>query len=55
MYLGIYGLLEGVGVVMWPIATYHYFMSVVPASAEELHARLLKSVMGALPSFFCGN
>ncbi|KAL5318920.1 hypothetical protein ACEPPN_013988 [Leptodophora sp. 'Broadleaf-Isolate-01'] len=51
-YLGMYGLLSGIGIVMWPVATYHYFMYVVPGSAEELHARLLKSVMGAPLSFF---
>ncbi|KAH7346292.1 putative ATP-binding cassette transporter [Rhexocercosporidium sp. MPI-PUGE-AT-0058] len=54
-YLGVYGLLAAIGIVTWPVATYHYFMHVVPASAEELHARLLKSVMGAPLSFFAAT
>ncbi|KAK0120207.1 hypothetical protein ONS95_011613 [Cadophora gregata] len=54
-YLGIYGLLAGIGIVMWPVAVFHYFMFVVPGSAEELHARLLRSVMGAPLSFFAAT
>ncbi|KAG4438100.1 hypothetical protein IFR05_006421 [Cadophora sp. M221] len=55
LYLGIFSLLSGISIVMWPVATYHYFMYVVPRSAEELHARLLKSVMGAPLSFFAAT
>ncbi|PVH78403.1 putative ATP-binding cassette transporter [Cadophora sp. DSE1049] len=54
-YLGMYGLLAGIGIFMWPVAVSHYFMLVVPGSAEELHARLLRSVMGAPLSFFAAT
>ncbi|KAH7410668.1 putative ATP-binding cassette transporter [Cadophora sp. MPI-SDFR-AT-0126] len=54
-YLGMYGLLAGIGIVMWPVAVFHYFIFVVPGSAEELHARLLRSVMGAPLSFFAAT
>lgn len=55
LYLGIYGIFAGVGILVWPAAVFHYFMYVVPGSAEELHARLLKSVMGAPLSFFAAT
>jgi ATP-binding cassette subfamily C (CFTR/MRP) protein 1 len=52
LYLGLYGMLGGVGTIFYSVATYHYFLYVVPGSAEELHARLLRSVMNAPLSFF---
>ncbi|KAL3417106.1 multidrug resistance-associated protein 1 [Phlyctema vagabunda] len=51
-YLGMFGMLAGLGAVMWLVATYHYFLSVVPSSSEKLHARLLKTVMNAPLHFF---
>ncbi|KAL2069425.1 hypothetical protein VTL71DRAFT_14104 [Oculimacula yallundae] len=54
-YLGIYGLFAGGGIVMLPVAVFHYFIYLVPGSAGELHARLLKSVMGAPLSFFAST
>ncbi|KAN0096080.1 putative ATP-binding cassette transporter [Hyaloscypha variabilis] len=52
LYLGLFGLLAGIGIVFYSVSTYHYFLYVVPGSAEELHARLLRSVMNAPLSFF---
>lgn len=52
LYLGLYGMLAGIGTVFWNVAVYHYFLYVVPGSAEELHARLLRSVMDAPLYFF---
>ncbi|KAE9371145.1 putative multidrug resistance-associated protein [Stipitochalara longipes BDJ] len=52
LYLGLFGLLAGIGVIFYSVSTYHYFLYVVPGSAEELHARLLRSVMNAPLSFF---
>lgn len=51
-YLGFYGMLSGIGTIFWNIATYHYFLYVVPGSAEGLHAKLLNSVMNAPLYFF---
>jgi ATP-binding cassette, subfamily C (CFTR/MRP), member 1 len=52
LYLGLFGLLAGIGVIFYSVSTYHYFLYVVPGSAEELHARLLRSVMNAPLYFF---
>ena len=52
LYLGLYGVLAGIGTVFWTVATYHFFLYLVPVSAEKLHARLLQSVMNAPLSFF---
>jgi ATP-binding cassette subfamily C (CFTR/MRP) protein 1 len=52
LYLGLFGLLAGIGVVFYSVSTYHYFLYVVPGSAEELHRRLLRSVMNAPLYFF---
>jgi ATP-binding cassette, subfamily C (CFTR/MRP), member 1 len=52
LYLGLFGMLSGIRNVFWMIGVYHFFLYVVPASAEELHARLLRSVMNAPLSFF---
>jgi ATP-binding cassette, subfamily C (CFTR/MRP), member 1 len=51
-YLGLYGMISGVGAIFWNVATYHYFLYVVPSSAEELHQRLLSSVTNAPLHFF---
>lgn len=55
LYLGIYGVFAGIGILVWPAALFHYFMNVVLGSSEELHVRLLKSVMGALLSIFAAT
>jgi hypothetical protein len=52
LYLGLYGMMTGIGAVFWNISVYHFFLHVVPVSAEKLHARLLTSVMDAPLSFF---
>jgi ATP-binding cassette, subfamily C (CFTR/MRP), member 1 len=52
LYLGLFGLLAGIAVVFYVVSTYHYFLFVVPGSAEELHRRLLRSVMSAPLYFF---
>ncbi|KAJ5165605.1 uncharacterized protein N7500_007435 [Penicillium coprophilum] len=52
LYLGLYGMLTGIGAIFWNISVYHFFLYVVPASAEKLHAGLLTSVMDAPLSFF---
>ncbi|KAF4634221.1 hypothetical protein G7Y89_g3892 [Cudoniella acicularis] len=54
-YLGLYGMLAGLGVITYTIGVYHYFLYVVPGSAEELHARLLRAVMDAPLSFFAST
>ena len=52
LYLGLFGMLSGIGTSFWVIGVYHFFLYVVPTSAEELHARLLRSVMNAPLYFF---
>ena len=52
LYLGLYGMLAGIGTVFWTVACYHFFLYLVPVSAEKLHARLLSTVMNAPLSFF---
>jgi ABC-type bacteriocin/lantibiotic exporter with double-glycine peptidase domain len=52
LYLEMYWMLAGIGTIFYSFATYHYFLYVVPGSAEELHARLLHSVMNAPLYFF---
>lgn len=52
LYLGLYGMLTGIGAIFWNISVYHFFLYVVPVSAEKLHANLLKTVMDAPLSFF---
>lgn len=52
LYLGLYGMLAGVGTIFWVVATYHFFLFLVPVSAEKLHARLLGAVMNAPLYFF---
>jgi len=52
LYLGIFGLLAAIATIFYIASTFHYFLCVVPGSSEELHARLLKSVMNAPLYFF---
>lgn len=52
LYLGLYGMLAGIGTIFWTVACYYFFLYLVPVSAEELHARLLSTVMNAPLSFF---
>lgn len=52
LYLGLYGIIAGIGAIFWNVSVYHFFLYVVPGSAERLHAGLLKSVMDAPLSFF---
>lgn len=52
LYLGVYGIMTGVGAIFWNISVYHFFLYVVPVSAEKLHSGLLTSVMDAPLSFF---
>jgi ATP-binding cassette subfamily C (CFTR/MRP) protein 1 len=52
LYLGLYGMLSAIGTVFWVVACYHFFLSLVPVSAEKLHARLLGTVMNAPLYFF---
>lgn len=52
LYLGLYGMIAGIGAIFWNVSVYHFFLYVVPGSAERLHAGLLKSVMDAPLSFF---
>lgn len=52
LYLGLYAMLTGIGAVFWNISVYHFFLYVVPVSAEKLHAGLLTSVINAPLSFF---
>ena len=52
LYLGLYGMLAGIGTVFWTVACYHFFLYLVPVSAEKLHARLLSTVMNAPLAFF---
>ncbi|OQD99550.1 hypothetical protein PENSOL_c006G04539 [Penicillium solitum] len=52
LYLGLYGMIAGIGAIFWNVSVYHFFLYVVPGSAEKLHAGLLKSVMDAPLSFF---
>ena len=52
LYLGLYGMLAGIGTIFWTVACYHFFLYLVPVSAEKLHARLLSTVMNAPLSFF---
>ncbi|KAG9231678.1 putative multidrug resistance-associated protein [Amylocarpus encephaloides] len=51
-YVGIYGLLSGLATILFTCGCYHFFLSVVPTSAETLHARLLRAVMSAPLHFF---
>lgn len=51
-YLGLYSMLAGLSIFTFNYGIYHFFLSVVPRSAEELHARLLRAVMGAPLHFF---
>ncbi|KAJ5182197.1 hypothetical protein N7449_012344 [Penicillium cf. viridicatum] len=52
LYLGLYGMIAGIGAIFWNVSVYHFFLYVVPGSAEKLHAGLLRSVMDAPLSFF---
>jgi ABC-type bacteriocin/lantibiotic exporter with double-glycine peptidase domain len=52
LYLGLYGMLAVIGTIFWTVACYHFFLYLVPVSAEKLHARLLRAVMNAPLSFF---
>jgi ATP-binding cassette, subfamily C (CFTR/MRP), member 1 len=52
LYLGLYGMLAGIGAIFWTVACYHFFLYLVPVSAEKLHARLLRTVMNAPLYFF---
>lgn len=52
LYISLYGMLAGVGTVFWNIAVYHFFLYVIPGSAQKLHAGLLQSVMNAPLYFF---
>lgn len=51
-YMGMYGMLTAIGVLSFGAGVYHYFLYVVPGSAEELHARLLHAVVDAPLHFF---
>jgi ABC-type multidrug transport system fused ATPase/permease subunit len=51
-FMGIYGLLAGLLIITFVAAVYHFFLQFVPGSAETLHARLLRAVMGAPLHFF---
>ncbi|CAI7580971.1 unnamed protein product [Penicillium discolor] len=55
LYLGLYGMIAGIGAIFWNISVYHFFLYVVPGSAEKLHAGLLRSVMDAPLSFFAST
>jgi ATP-binding cassette, subfamily C (CFTR/MRP), member 1 len=52
LHLGLYGMLAGVATIFWVIACYHFFLYLVPVSAEKLHKRLLVTVMNAPLYFF---
>lgn len=52
LYLGLYGMLAAIGTIFWTVACYHFFLYMLPVSAEKLHARLLRAVMNASLSFF---
>lgn len=51
-YVGSYGLLSGLATILFTCGCYHFFLSVVPTSAETLHARLFRAVMSAPSHFF---
>lgn len=51
-YLGMYGLLTGVGTFGLMGGAWHLLLNMVPKSASVLHARLLRTVMDAPLSFF---
>ncbi|RDW82931.1 cyclic peptide transporter [Coleophoma crateriformis] len=52
VYMGLYGMLTGIGTIFWVVACYQFFLYLVPVSAETLHARLLNTVMNAPLQFF---
>jgi ATP-binding cassette subfamily C (CFTR/MRP) protein 1 len=52
IYLGVFGLLTGIATLAFNIGVYHYFLYLVPRSAETLHAKLLTAVMQAPLHFF---
>lgn len=52
LYLGLYGMLAGIGAILWVVGCCHFFLSLVPVSAQKLHARLLHTVMNAPLYFF---
>ena len=51
-YLGMYGLLAGLGLIGLMGSAWIFLLKVVPKSASVLHERLLKTVMAAPLSFF---
>src|ERR1700690_1566288 len=51
-YLGLYGLLTGLGVIGLPGGGGQLVFNMVQKSAAVLHSRLLNTVMGAPLSFF---
>lgn len=52
VYLGLFGMLAGIGAILWVVGCYHFFLFLVPLSAEKLHAKLLGAVMNAPLYFF---
>ncbi|RDW71574.1 cyclic peptide transporter [Coleophoma cylindrospora] len=52
LYMGLYGMLAGIGTIFWMVACYQFFLYLVPVSAEKLHAILLNTVMNAPLHFF---
>lgn len=51
-YLGIFCTVAALDILTYIGGVFHFFLVVVPSSAETLHARLLKSVMSAPLHFF---
>jgi hypothetical protein len=51
-YLGLYGMLTGLGVLGLMGTAGHLLLNMVPRSANVLHARLLHTVMDAPLYFF---
>ena len=52
MYIGVYGMLAGMGMIALPISIWVMFLRVVPKTANNLHWTLLQTVMRAPLSYF---
>ncbi|KFY61345.1 hypothetical protein V497_03025 [Pseudogymnoascus sp. VKM F-4516 (FW-969)] len=52
LYLGIYGLLTGLSIIFVWVTIWFWFVVTVPVSAQNLHLKLLTTVMKAPFAFF---
>lgn len=50
-YLGIYAMLQGIGMLSWFLFTYHILTTSITASGLNLHGKLLKTAMSMPLSF----